>query len=79
MQKVERLSSEAHKYLMEKEPKTWSRAFYEVGRACSVVENGISESFNAVSVEARRKPIITMLEELRLYIMERMFNLKHKK
>ncbi|KAL7608557.1 hypothetical protein Lser_V15G12744 [Lactuca serriola] len=74
-----RLSPEAHKYLMEKELKTWSREFYEAGRACAAVENGISKSFNAVIVEAKRKPIITMLEELRLYIMERMFNLKHKK
>ncbi|CAI9284412.1 unnamed protein product [Lactuca saligna] len=74
-----RLSLEAHKYLMKEEPKTWSIAFYKVGRACVVVKNGISESFNAVIVEARRKLIIIMLEELRLYIMERMFNLKHKK
>ena len=43
------------------------------------MENGISKSFNAVIVEARRKPIITMLEELRLYIMEMIFNVKHKK
>ena len=55
---------------MEKEPKTWSRAFYEVRRACAAVENGIFESFNVVIVKARRKPIITMLEELRLYVMD---------
>ncbi|CAI9301826.1 unnamed protein product [Lactuca saligna] len=48
-------------------------------RACVAVENGLSESLIVVIVDARRKPIITMLEELRLYIMERMFNLKHKK
>ncbi|CAI9288124.1 unnamed protein product [Lactuca saligna] len=46
-------------------------AFFEVDRACGAVENGISESFNSVIVEARRKPLLTMLEGIRLYCMER--------
>ena len=47
-------------------------------RCCDAVENGISESFNSAIVEARKKPIITMLEEIRVYVMERMFNQKKK-
>ncbi|CAI9268759.1 unnamed protein product [Lactuca saligna] len=47
------------------DPKTWSRAFDEVGKAYVAVENSLSESFNVVVVEARRKPIITFLEEIR--------------
>ncbi|CAI9268575.1 unnamed protein product [Lactuca saligna] len=74
-----RLSPEAHNYLMENEPKTLSIAFYEVRRAYAAVEHGLSESFNAVIVKAKRKPMITTLEELGLYIMERMFILKHTK
>nr|KAJ0200676.1 hypothetical protein LSAT_V11C600320910 [Lactuca sativa] len=35
------------------------------------MENGMSKSFNVVIVDARKKPIITMLEELRMYMMER--------
>ncbi|GJT79056.1 hypothetical protein Tco_1045781 [Tanacetum coccineum] len=35
-------------------------------------ENGISESFNRAILEPRHKPIITMLEEIRLYIMQRL-------
>jgi len=31
----------------------------------------MSEAFNSVIVDARTKPIITMLEEIRLYIMRR--------
>ncbi|XP_023754692.2 uncharacterized protein LOC111903142 [Lactuca sativa] len=42
------------------------------------VENGFSESFNAVIVDARKKPIITMLEEIRLYMMDRIYNMKLK-
>ncbi|GJY54244.1 calcium/proton exchanger [Tanacetum coccineum] len=38
---------------------------------CAAFENGISKSFNILS--SRSKPIITMLEEIRLYIMQRLF------
>jgi len=31
----------------------------------------MSETFNSVTVDARGKPIITMLEEIRVYLMER--------
>ncbi|CAI9286061.1 unnamed protein product [Lactuca saligna] len=57
----------SHQYLMEKDPKTWSRAFFQPGRCCDVVENRFFESFNVVIVDARKKPIITMLEELRIH------------
>lgn len=45
---------------------------------CDAVENGLSESFNNVIRDARKKPIITMLEEIILYVMERIYNLKIK-
>nr|KAJ0200024.1 hypothetical protein LSAT_V11C600334040 [Lactuca sativa] len=59
-------------------PNTWSRAYFEPGRCCDAVENGMSKSYNVVIVDARKKPIITMLEELRMYMMERVFNIKAK-
>ncbi|GJY35592.1 hypothetical protein Tco_0420970 [Tanacetum coccineum] len=52
---------------------------------CAAFENGISESFNRAFLGPRHKPIITMLEEIRLYIMQRLvamnnlaFNLEDK-
>ncbi|XP_052625661.1 uncharacterized protein LOC128132761 [Lactuca sativa] len=42
------------------------------------VENEFSKSFNAVIVDARKKPIITMLEEIRLYMMDIVYNMKLK-
>nr|KAJ0188950.1 hypothetical protein LSAT_V11C800415220 [Lactuca sativa] len=68
------LMSDQHK----KDPKTWSRGFFQTGRCCDAVENRFSESFNVVIVDARKKPIITMLEELRLYMMDRIYNMKLK-
>ncbi|CAI9283211.1 unnamed protein product [Lactuca saligna] len=44
-----------------------------VQRSCDAIENGICESFNATIVHARKKPIITMLEEIRRFVMDRMY------
>lgn len=78
MKELEVVDPSAHQYLMDKDPKTWSRAYFQPGRCCDAVENGMSESFNVVIVDARKKPIITMLEELRMYMMERVFKKKCK-
>ncbi|GKC33188.1 hypothetical protein Tco_1040482 [Tanacetum coccineum] len=37
------ISKEAHKHLMERNPKSWSRAYLRTYRACDAVENRISE------------------------------------
>lgn len=71
MEKIKTISPSAYEYLMSKEPKTWCRSYMSVGFACEAVENGISECFNSIIVEARKKPLITMLEEIRIYIMDR--------
>jgi len=73
MNEIKLLSPAAHQHLMDRDPKTWSRAFFQVDRACDAVENGNSESFNATILEARKKPIITMFEEIRVYVMQRMY------
>jgi len=73
MKEIQLLSPAAHQHLMDRDPKTWSRAFFQVDGACDAVENGNSESFNATILEARRKPIITMFEEIRVYVMQRMY------
>ncbi|XP_023761650.2 uncharacterized protein LOC111910090 [Lactuca sativa] len=78
MKELEVLDPSAYQYLIDKDPKTWSRAYFQPGRCCDAMENGMSESFNVVIVDARKNPTITMLEELRMYMMERVFNKKCK-
>ncbi|GJZ50767.1 calcium/proton exchanger [Tanacetum coccineum] len=56
----------AYDYLVQRDPNT-------MDRRCAAFENGISESFNRAILSPRSKPIITMLEEIRLYIMQRLF------
>ncbi|GJS93254.1 pentatricopeptide repeat-containing protein [Tanacetum coccineum] len=48
MQKINRANPGAHEYLIKKDPKTWSRAFFRIGSNCEAIENGFSECFNSV-------------------------------
>ncbi|GJW02308.1 pentatricopeptide repeat-containing protein [Tanacetum coccineum] len=72
MDKIKRANPNAYQYLLNKDPKTWSRAYFHIGTNCEAVENGFSECFNAVLVRVRNKPLITMLEAMRVIVMERM-------
>lgn len=76
MNEIRLANPNAHKYLTEKDPKTWSGAFFELDRGTNAVENGFSECFNSVLVKVRHKPIITMLEAIRTILMERMITMK---
>ncbi|KAL4581763.1 hypothetical protein LXL04_006291 [Taraxacum kok-saghyz] len=78
MEQLKDLNQAAYRHLMVRKPESWSRAFFPEGRACEAVENGISESFNSVIIEARTKPILTMLEEIRMYVMDRFFRMAKK-
>ncbi|GJW58169.1 hypothetical protein Tco_0104900 [Tanacetum coccineum] len=71
MDEIRRLDLEAYAYLMGREPVSWCRAFFQPVVKCASFENGISESFNSRLVTARGKPIITMLEDIRVYVMQR--------
>ncbi|XP_052620834.1 uncharacterized protein LOC128126766 [Lactuca sativa] len=71
MEKMKKLNNDTYDDLMKRDPKTLCRAYFETDRACEAVENGISDSFNSTIIGARGKPLITMLEEIRLHVMER--------
>lgn len=78
MEELKAINKDAYTHLMERNPTSWSRAFFEIGRACDAYENGMSESFNSRIRIARRKPIITMLEEIRTFVMTRIFLMARK-
>lgn len=66
-------NEEAYNYLLEHwDPKYWSLAFYSDFSKCDVIDNNMCETFNGVIIEARCKPIISMLEDIRIYIMRRL-------
>ncbi|GJW73748.1 hypothetical protein Tco_0133118 [Tanacetum coccineum] len=78
MEDIRRFDPEAHAYLMKREPASWCKAFFQPAVKCVAFENGISESFNGKIVTARGKPIITMLEDIRVYVMQRHWTISKK-
>ncbi|KAJ9561399.1 hypothetical protein OSB04_006559 [Centaurea solstitialis] len=77
MNEIRMFHKGAHDYLIKREPKTWSRAFFDTYSCCEAVENGFSDVFNAILVKVRSKPIITMLEAIRMILMERMARMRN--
>ncbi|GKD45498.1 agenet domain-containing protein [Tanacetum coccineum] len=71
MDQIKSITLEAYTYLVERNPNSWSRAFFNLKSKCASFENGIAESFNRAIIVQRTKPIITMLEDIRLYVMNK--------
>ena len=64
--------NEAYEYLLQRNPNSWSKAFFNLDVKCAAFENGLSESYHRAILLQRSKPIITMLEDIRIYIMQRL-------
>ena len=78
MEQIKQIDQAAYDWLIERNPNSWSRAFFALDRKCASFENGISESFNRAILGPRSRPIITMLEDIRLYIMQRLVAMNKK-
>ena len=63
---------------MSNNPQSWCREIFAQGYVCEAVENGVSESFNSMIINIRKKPLLTMLEEIRIYVMARFYYLDDK-
>ncbi|XVE50539.1 hypothetical protein DITRI_Ditri01bG0170800 [Diplodiscus trichospermus] len=57
--------------LLMYDPRYWYKAFFKTDVKCDVCHNNLCETFNGTLVKARPKPIITMLEDIRVEIMTR--------
>ncbi|XP_074291480.1 uncharacterized protein LOC141618281 [Silene latifolia] len=60
--------------LLNRNYKKWCRAFYTPQSQCDNVDNNMSDVFNAYILKFRQKPVISMLEEIRESLMERLHN-----
>ncbi|XP_072074904.1 uncharacterized protein [Arachis hypogaea] len=76
MKKLKRINEEAWSYLEKFEPACWTKAHFSHGPKCDNLTNNMCEVWNAKIVNYRSKPILTMCEELRCYIMRRMTKYK---
>ncbi|GKA43925.1 hypothetical protein Tco_0736649 [Tanacetum coccineum] len=72
MDDLKYINLEAYEYLVARNPNSWCRAFFILNVKCAAFENGISESYHKAILLQRLKPIITMLEDIRIYIMQRL-------
>ncbi|XP_049391435.1 uncharacterized protein LOC125855773 [Solanum stenotomum] len=73
LQEIKEVNGEAGQDLIDKyPPKAWCIAYLDTVCKNQVVDNNFTESFNAWILEARYKPIIEMLEDIRVKIMERL-------
>ncbi|XP_031120262.1 uncharacterized protein LOC116023403 [Ipomoea triloba] len=52
-------------------PRFWCKAFFRTSVKCDIVDNNLCEAFNGTLVKARVKPIIPMLEDIRVGVMRR--------
>ncbi|XP_074314505.1 uncharacterized protein LOC141649722 [Silene latifolia] len=68
------LSPKAHEYLASIPAKHWSRHAFSTTSKTNFLLNNMCESFNAVLKEARDKPIITLMEWIRRYVMKRHYD-----
>ncbi|XP_010507063.1 PREDICTED: uncharacterized protein LOC104783626 [Camelina sativa] len=69
MLELKNYNPSAYDSLLKTNPRTWSRAFFKVGSCCNDTLNNLSESFNRTIRQARRKPLLEMLEDIRRQCM----------
>ncbi|XP_057793981.1 uncharacterized protein LOC131010465 [Salvia miltiorrhiza] len=69
--KISSIKAQAAVDLLQYPPENWCRAYQSFRSCTNMVDNNISESFNSSIIEARHKPIISMLEDIRVLAMTR--------
>ncbi|KAL5574783.1 hypothetical protein UlMin_016482 [Ulmus minor] len=72
MEKIKLESPTAFEWLSEKNPTHWCTTFLREETKCDMICNNMCEAFNSAIMQARDKPIITLLEMIRNYMMKRL-------
>ncbi|XP_057739645.1 uncharacterized protein LOC130956635 [Arachis stenosperma] len=71
LMEIRAISEGAYRHLIGIRPKYWTKSRFEFYPKCDALVNNMCESFNSAIVESREKPILTMLEDIRVYLMKR--------
>ncbi|WVZ06131.1 hypothetical protein V8G54_019477 [Vigna mungo] len=72
------INIDAYNWLLGIPTKSWCKNAFSTYCRCDVLINNLTESFNSTILLARDKPIITMMEWIRTYIMKRFATLREK-
>jgi hypothetical protein len=78
MNELKALDQKAWEWLVAHDPKLWCKHAFSFYPKCDVLMNNLSEAFNATILVARDKPIITMCEWIRQYLMNRIATIRYK-
>ncbi|KAL8525812.1 hypothetical protein ACS0TY_015163 [Phlomoides rotata] len=71
MLEMKKLDESAWKWLDQKPASEWSKSHFSDHPTCDMLLNNMCESFNSCILDAREKPILTMLEWIREWLMVR--------
>ncbi|KAK8655039.1 hypothetical protein V6N13_107631 [Hibiscus sabdariffa] len=72
LQKLEKLSPTSTEDLLQNPVQHWAKVYFSTTPTCDVVDNNVAEAFNAWILDARCKPIISLLEDIRVLVMSRL-------
>ncbi|KAL4361948.1 hypothetical protein GQ457_04G028810 [Hibiscus cannabinus] len=72
LQKLEKLGPTSTEDLLQNHVQHWAKAYFSATPTCDVVDNNMAEAFNAWILDARCKPIISLLEDIRVMVMSRL-------
>ncbi|CAL2255788.1 unnamed protein product [Prunus armeniaca] len=67
MKKLKDLSGPAFDWLSRLDPMQWCRSHFRTHSKCDILLNNMCEAFNKSILDARDKPIITLLERIRVF------------
>ena len=62
---------DALEWLKDRPCEQWSRACFKSTAKCDILLNNLSECFNKYILDAREKPVLTMMEMIRSQLMKR--------
>ncbi|KAM6572291.1 hypothetical protein CsatA_016371 [Cannabis sativa] len=65
-------NEKAFDWLSKKSPTEWTKSHFRTSVQCDMLLNNLCESFNSAILDGRDKPIITLLEYVRYWLMDRM-------
>lgn len=73
MEIIKAEAPEAYDWLMSKGTSHWARSHFRTTPKCEILLNNLCESFNGAKaiLMARQKPILSMLERIRMYLLQR--------
>ena len=71
MQELKDQVEKAYEWLLKRPASQWSKSHYRDFVKCDMLLNNLCESFNSAILPARDKPIITLLERIRFWLMRR--------